>query len=294
MAYNFYDSYEYTKPIQTDEGIKARSKRGDFTKSWWAKRWIEALEKITASGRLSRGRTYARKGQVLSLEDTSWGIVASVQGSSYTPYEVEIALKPLTDKQWDKVLDAMSERAILSAQLLAGEMPQDIEEAFSAAQVSLFPEKRRELETNCSCPDPSNPCKHVAAVHYILGEQFDEDPFLIFKLRGRTQEEIAEALGHRSAEADGALELAEEQAEYITEEPAIPLEETLEYFWDLGQSVEQIATSIREPVTSLSVLRRLGQPGFMNESLMDLLGPLYEKTSENGLKAGYQNQSPAD
>ena len=89
----------------------------------------------------------------------------------------------------DEALDALAEQAIFTAQLLAGEMPQDIEEAFEEAGASLFPKKRGDLETECSCPDYANPCKHIAATHYILGERFDEDPFLIFRLRGRTQEE---------------------------------------------------------------------------------------------------------
>lgn len=287
MSWNFYDHYEYTKPIETDEGIKARSKRGDFTKNWWAKRWIEALEKITDKGRLTRGRSYARKGQVLSLDEEDWGIDATVQGSSYTPYEITISLTPFTAKQWEKVIDALSERALFSAQLLAGEMPQDIEEAFADAGVSLFPHKRGELSTDCDCPDGSNPCKHIAAVHYILGEQFDEDPFLIFRLRDRSQEQIVEALGERTQAGSGDLVLAEERVDYITAAPPVPLEETLNHFWELGQPVEQFSTSRREPVTHLSMLRRLGQPAFLDEAVTGLLGPVYDAASEMGLKVGY-------
>lgn len=289
MSWNYYDYYyEESKPIETDEGIKARSKRGEFTKNWWAKRWIQALEKITDKNRLTRGRRYARKGQVLSLIEDKWGIEAEVQGSSYEPYEVEISLKPLTDRQWEMVIDALSDRAILTAQLLAGEMPQDIEEAFSAAKVSLFPDKRGELSTDCSCPDQSNPCKHVAAVHYILGEQFDEDPFLIFRMRGRSQKQIVEALSARSRRTQEDLVLAEERAEYIVDEPSIPLEETLDHFWDVGQPVDQFATAIQKPETRLSVLRRLGQPAFLNETLEELLAPVYDGATEMGLRVGYE------
>ena len=99
----------------------------------------------------------------------------------------------------------MAEQAIFTAQLLAGEMPQDIEQAFEAAKVSLFPSRHDDLKTECSRPDYANPCKHVAATHYILGERFDEDPFLIFRLRGRTQEQVMAALRkRRSEEAENA------------------------------------------------------------------------------------------
>src|SRR3990170_9142341 len=129
-----YDSYfKPTKPKEAKDGIKARSKRGSFAKNWWAQRWIAALERLVDSGRLTRGRSYARKGQVLSIEETKDGIAARVQGSQRTPYKIKIQIAPLTDSQWDKVISALAEQAIFTAQLLAGEMPQEIESAFEAA-----------------------------------------------------------------------------------------------------------------------------------------------------------------
>lgn len=197
MNYHDYEFYKPTQRVETDKGLKARSKRGEFVKNWWAARWIKALERLMDAGRLRRGRSYARSGQVLSIEEQKGGLLAKVQGSRATPYKVTIKLYPLSDAQWSAVIDALAARAIFTAQLLAGEMPQEIEEAFATAGVSLFPDKRDELETDCSCPDWANPCKHVAATHYILGEQFDEDPFLLFRLRGRSQEQIIEALRER-------------------------------------------------------------------------------------------------
>jgi uncharacterized Zn finger protein len=200
-----YDDYYFkpTKPKAVKDGLKARSQRGSFAKNWWAQRWIAALERLVDSGRLTRGRAYARKGQVLSIEETKDGIAAKVQGSQRSPYKIKIQIAPLSEAQWDQVIDALAEQAIFTAQLLAGEMPQEIESAFEAARVSLFPARRDDLKTDCSCPDYANPCKHVAAAHYILGERFDEDPFLIFRLRGRTQEQVMAALRQRRAgEAD--------------------------------------------------------------------------------------------
>ena len=69
MSYRYYQQFEHTTPIQSDEGIKARSKRGDFAKNWWADRWIKALERLVDKGRLSRGRSYARGGQVLEIKE---------------------------------------------------------------------------------------------------------------------------------------------------------------------------------------------------------------------------------
>ncbi|GAB4411850.1 MAG: hypothetical protein Fur0044_06070 [Anaerolineae bacterium] len=284
--YDYYDYYPSSQPIKTDQGIKAKSKRGDFAKNWWATRWIAALERLVDRGRLTRGRSYARQGQVLSIEETKTGIAAKVQGSERRPYKITIEMTPLTDKQWEQVIDALAGQAIFTAQLLAGEMPQEIEQAFQAAKVSLFPEKRGQLITECSCPDPSNPCKHIAAVHYILGEQFDEDPFLLFRLRGRTQEQILAALRERRA-AGGA----EDEAEEEIAEVAPPLAESLAHFWQLGQPLTHFKTTIKPPITSLPILKRLGQPSFLSEDVEHLLGPAYRAISEAAIAAAFKDDT---
>jgi uncharacterized Zn finger protein len=269
---DYYSDFTPTKPIEAQDGIKARNQRGAFGKNWWAKSWIDALEKLVDSGRLSRGRSYARKGQVLSIEETKTGVAARVQGSRRTPYKITIQISPLSDAQWEKVMDALAEQAIFTAQLLAGEMPQEIETAFNSAGVSLFPAHRGDLTTDCSCPDYANPCKHVAATHYILGERFDEDPFLLFRLRGRTQEQILQALRQRRA----GQGLAEDEEE---EEPEIfvPLEETINRFWELGQSLETFSVAIHPPAIPSPLLKRLGEPAFAPApGLESLLQPAFQ------------------
>lgn len=281
--YNYYDYYfKPSTPIATDEGIKAKSKRGDFVKNWWATRWIKALERLLDRGRLSRGRNYARRGQVLSIKETPTGVEARVQGSRPTPYKVSIELKSLSDGQWDKVIETLAEQAIFTAQLLAGEMPAEIEEVFEAAGVSLFPGKKSELVTRCSCPDYANPCKHIAAVHYILGEQFDEDPFLIFRLRGRSQEQTMAALRARRVTDH---EPGETEAE--VEELAVPLETAIDHYWEMGEPLTHLKTNIKPPVASLPVLKRLGQPSFVKEDIQQVLGPAYQAITATALKTAY-------
>jgi len=278
-------SYYYFKPAkakEVEDGIKARSKRGAFASSWWAKRWIEALERLVDSGRLSRGRSYARKGQVISIDETKDGILTKVQGSRRTPYKVTINIASLTDSQWDEVIDVLAEQAIFTAQLLAGEMPQDIEDAFKEAGASLFPEKRGSLETNCSCPDYANPCKHVAAAHYILGERFDEDPFLIFRLRGRTQEEVMSALRERRAGDDDFVD-EEEELENI-----IPLEESVATFFELGESLDGFSVNIQTPTVKTPLLKRLGEASFVPKPGIEaLLQNAYAKISEKAVTLAY-------
>lgn len=282
--YSYYDFYyEPSRPIEVDDGIKARSRRGAFAKNWWATRWIQAMERLVDSRRLARGRNYARKGQVRSIDETKDGIYARVQGSRPSPYKVTIQVSPLTDAQWEKVIDALAEQAIFTAQLLAGEMPQDIEQAFHAAGVSLFPDRSGDLATHCTCPDWSNPCKHVAAAHYILGERFDEDPFLLFRLRGRTQEQILQALRQRRA---GQASFVEDEEE---EEVVVPLEETLERFYELGEPLEGFSVSIREPAIEMPLLKRLGEAAFVpTPGILSLLRPVYQGITQAALKAAFQ------
>ena len=280
MSYHYFKP---TKPKEVKDGIKARSKRGSFAQNWWAKQWIAALERLVDSGRLSRGRSYARKGQVLSIEETKGGISARVQGSRKAPYKISIQIAPLSDAEWEKVFDALAEQAIFTAQLLAGEMPQDIEQAFEAAKVSLFPARRGDLQTDCSCPDYANPCKHIAATHYILGERFDEDPFLLFRLRGRTQEQVMNALRQRRAdEADTEEELEEPEI-------VIPLEEQITQFWEFSAPLEGFSVSIRPPTIEMPLLKRLGEASFVPApGLESLLQGAYQSISQRAIETAYQ------
>lgn len=271
--------YDAKPTIKTDEGIKAKSKRGDFVKNWWAGRWLEAMERVMDPGRLQRGRRYARQGQVLSLEEGRGQIKARVQGSRRTPYKIAIELEPLHDIDWDKVIEALAERPLFAAQLLAGEMPLEIEEAFTAVNVSLFP-GRQELEQDCSCPDWAAVCKHLAAVHYILAERFDEDPFLLFRLRGKTQEEILASLGTGTA-GEGVP-----RPEYVTPPP---LAESLATFWQSGPELAQFQAYITTPETPYPILTRLGDPDFMPEARR-WLAKAYDAVAETAVSVAFDQE----
>ncbi|MGI0494887.1 metal-binding protein [Alkalinema pantanalense CENA528] len=172
-----------------DESIPSRE--------WWAQRWIDVLESFGFRQRLARARTYVREGHVLNLDFQDSNVTAQVRGTAPEPYQVKLKLDPFTDEQWDFVIDSMADRAIFSAKLLAGEMPQNIEEVFISNGLSLFPFSKFDIHSHCNCPDPVNPCKHIGAVYYLLGDRFSEDPFVLFQLRGRTKDSILEALRQR-------------------------------------------------------------------------------------------------
>jgi uncharacterized Zn finger protein len=242
------------------------------------------------TGRLRRGRSYARKGQVLSLEEKLGAIQARVQGSRPSPYKVTFRISPLSSAQWEKAIDAMAGQAIFAAQLLAGEMPQQIEEAFAASGISLFPANASDLLTDCNCPDYSNPCKHIAAVHYILADRFDEDPFLLFRLRGRSQEQIMQGLRQRRAGG-----LAIESIESEVQEIIVPLDQQLEHFWEMAAPLEPFPVSIHAPQIAAPLLKRLGDPLFLPEvSLQSLLTPVYEAITRSALVSAYAEEGEAD
>jgi uncharacterized Zn finger protein len=278
---SWYDDYKAKPTIRTDQGIKAKSKRGEFVKNWWASRWLASMEQVMDRGRLQRGRSYARAGQVLSVEEKNGSIAARVQGSRKTPYKITIQVEPLNEAAWDRVLAALAERPIFVAQLLAGEMPQEIEEAFAAVKLSLFPEKARDLKQECSCPDYASVCKHLAAVHYILAERFDEDPFLLFRLRGKSQDDILAALSRQSAASEVG-----DNTQLEASNPGLPLHESLDTFWQIGPELEHFSTDIKPPDRPYPLLVRLGNPGFL-EDIQRWLGPAYDAISEAAVAAAF-------
>ncbi len=199
-----YGGFPYGKPIRVEGGVKARSTRGDIGTTWWSRRFIDVLESFALGSRLTRGRNYARKGQVLSLSVEPGLVSASVQGSRPKPYQVTVELTPFPGLVWARAEIALAEQAIHSAHLLAGEMPGELEEVFAAAGAPLFPARIGDLSMRCSCPDHQVPCKHLAATFYLLAERFDADPFQILHWRGRTREELLDRLRELRGTGTGA------------------------------------------------------------------------------------------
>ena len=261
--------YDYPRERRRPaNGIRAKSQRGKFGQTWWAGRWLAALDRLIDTGRLSRGRSYARSGQVLDLDVGPEGVKSRVQGSRPRAYNVSIQFRTLSSEEWEKVTDAMAAEAIYAAKLLAGEMPQQIEEVFEAAGSQLFPATRDDLMTECSCPDWANPCKHVAAVYYLLGERFDDDPFLLFLLRGRSREEIAAALRVRRASSPAEEPtLVEEPSEPAAEEDVPLLGDSPEAFWSMSQDVSDLIFRFDSPMIDALPVKQRGRPAFWRSGL---------------------------
>jgi uncharacterized Zn finger protein len=190
-----------SRPRAVEGGLKTRSTRGPIAQTWWSERFIEVLEGIGMGNRLQRGRSYARTGQVISMDVGPGSVTARVQGSRARPYRVRIGIAAFGKSQWARAEDALAGNAWYTAMLLSGEMPDDIEDVFAGLGLSLFPAAARDLSLDCSCPDREVPCKHLAATFYLLAESFDDDPFAILAWRGREREDLLANL--KAARCDG-------------------------------------------------------------------------------------------
>ncbi|MHB1472822.1 MAG: SWIM zinc finger family protein [Dermatophilaceae bacterium] len=268
-----------------DGGLVARSARGDIGEQWWSRRFLEVLESFALGSRLTRGKNYARRGQVMSLVVSPGVVMASVQGSRKTPYKVSIGLPAFSELVWAKVEVTLAEQAIHSARLLAGEMPHDLEQVFAAAGAPLFPQHARDLTLSCSCPDWEVPCKHLAATFYLLAESFDGDPFQILLWRGRRREAMLGRL--RELRGGDPVHLAEEQSALKTESPRVGAMMALadvtvaaRDFWT-GAPVPALPVQAELPADLL--LRQLPVPGapLGGPGLVAYLAPLYAVFAES-------------
>lgn len=246
--------------------MKARSTRGAIAQTWWSRRFIEVLENFGMGSRLERGRNYARRGQVISLDVTAGLATAQVQGSRARPYRVRIGIGAFGKSEWALVERALAENAWYAAALLSGEMPPDIESVFETLGLSLFPTQARDLSLDCSCPDHAVPCKHLAATFYLLAERFDDDPFEIFAWRGRDREDL---LSNLAAARSGSRPAADR-----AELPGSRLEDCLHTYFvpqaDIAVPSPPMtsSTALLDQLPAVTVVVR-GRP------LADLLRPAY-------------------
>jgi uncharacterized Zn finger protein len=173
-----------------------------FSRTWWGQRFIAALEKLMDSGRLSRGRSYARNDKVKSFDIKDGVISAKVRGSvnpyfgvyKEPLYTTTIEFKTISAANWSAAIAYIASKASLISRLMLNEIPDNIDDAFAKLDLHLLPHRKDDFKTKCSCPDWSNPCKHIAGVYYLLAAQLDQDPFLLFELRGLSRESLQKEL----------------------------------------------------------------------------------------------------
>ena len=258
-----WSAFPPSRPIPVEGGIATSKQRAE---SWWSQRFVAVLESYGLGGRMQRGRRYARTGQVVTMSVDPGRLAALVQGSRSAPYAVGIEVAQPSAAQWSALEDAFWARIGFAARLLAGEVPPDLEAVFEGVGVSLFPQRWADLRATCTCPDSTNPCKHIAAVLYVLADQLDADPWLLLAWRGRTREQVL-----------GRLAIAA---------PAVPpAQDLLPPWWPLTPDRTAAAGSSRPAIPAPvppdppdRVLERMAafESTLAGPELVELLRPAYE------------------
>ena len=267
-----------------------------FSKTWWGKRFIAALEVLTDSGRLGRGRSYARNGKIKEYHINKGKITAKVRGSvnpyfgvyKEPLYNTTIEIEPIAPADWSKAISYLGSKASFVSKLLLGEVPDNIEEAFSQVNLNLLPCSDKDLNTDCSCPDWSNPCKHIAGVYYLVAAELDQDPFLLFELRGisrsQLQQELAKTpLGQALFSTLDNEELPPKPVENYYTEPekvAVTMPCSAKEFWLPEKRLPQFAESTSSTSLPAIVVKKGGDfPAFWQKdtSFLTVMEELYDR-----------------
>lgn len=274
-----------------------------FSRTWWGKKFIAALETFTDSGRLARGRSYARGSKVKSFKLEKGQVVAKVRGSvnpyfgvyEEPLYSTTIKFEPISQAKWADAIALISSRASLISRLLLNEIPENLEESLKPLGIKLLPDSRKAFKTRCSCPDSSNPCKHIAGVHYLLAAELDQDPFLLFELQGLSREDLKTELAKSPLGQALVAELqAQQQAptgvpSYYTQPTTEPVAaQPLKAFWQGPKRHPQtIEVAEESPVSAVLIKKQGDFPAFWHRdhSFIEVMEELYDrvKTKNKGL-----------
>jgi len=268
-----------------------------FSRTWWGQRFIAALEEFTDEARLGRGRSYASNGRIIEYTLSKGTVTAKVRGSinpyfgvyKEPIYKTSITIKAITSDDWAKAIRQIASRADLITKLLMNEMPNTIEEAFSGLGLHLLPHSERDFVTSCSCPDWANPCKHIAGVYYLLASALDNDPFLMFELRGLSRDDLHTELTRSplgkilaSALVSDEEPLVEPVTSYYTppiREP-VTVEATHKEFWTGAKRLPSpMANALQPGVPALLIKKQGDYPPFWHKdvSFISVMEELYER-----------------
>lgn len=271
MSYNNYWYPPRKPPKQVSGGIKPQSKRGKFATNWWSLIWVKNFEQGADSGRLSRGRSYARSGQVKDLEIAAGLVKASVQGTAGKPYQITVTLTPYSKEQIEEIYQELSLQPVIVAQLLNNTIPEEYSDLMLKLKLPVVPRYDKDMDVECSCPDWQDPCKHSAAILYLIAEEIDKNPFLLFRMLGIEKDKLLERLKLTGTNEKPVLPAAEETVQPLTADPG--------EFW--GKAWQRQIDPIDPPLFSAAIIRRLGAIPFWR-SEKDFIKQMEESYSKAG------------
>ena len=263
-------------------------------KTWWGQRFIEALEDFTDSGRLQRGRSYSTDNRIKQWLLQTGKVEAKMRGNinpyfgvyKEPTYNVSVQMTHLSTTQWKKIIQKLSQRASFISRLLLNEIPENIETVFTDLGVHLLPQDYRDFKVACNCPDYEVPCKHIAGVCYRLARQLDQDPFLLFEIRGLAPEKLLQELALSplgkvlsDAKNSARAELESVSSFYTRPElTELPQEISLKSFWQGPQPLPKNIESSQVATIPAMLIKKGGDsPAFWQKqnSFIELMEDFY-------------------
>jgi uncharacterized Zn finger protein len=274
-----------------------------FAKTWWGERFLSALEAFTDRGRLERGRSYSTDNRIKQWLLKDGKVEAKLRGNvnayfgvyKEPTYKVSVQMVHLTEAQWKKIIQTLTQRASFIARLLLNEIPENIETVFADAGVHLLPKSYKDFKVSCDCPDYAVPCKHIAGVCYRLAGQLDQDPFLLFEMRGLASEKLLRQLAESplgkvlsDAKSTAIAELVPVDSFYTRPiSIKLPKDISLKSFWH-GQQPLPKSIEPSTPATIPAMLIKKGGdfPAFWQKqgSFIEVMEDFYVRMRKNVLK----------
>ena len=272
-----------------------------YSRTWWGQKFLAAIEQLTDEGRLSRGRSYAKGKKVKSFEIKDGVVTAQVRGSINPYFGVHkeplyittLEFQPISAAKWSAAIALMASKASLISRLLLREMPDNIEETFAQLNLNLLPRSDQDFDTVCTCPDWSNPCKHIAGVYYLLAKELDQDPFLLFELRGLSRDNLLKELAKSPLGEALATELKQEArslqpvTSYYPPLQTVETEncQTLQSFWHGSNRFSKtIDTPPQVPISGIPIKKQGDFPPFWerDNSFIEAMETLYNQVKSKG------------
>ncbi len=243
-----------------------------YGKTWWGEQWLEAFNGIDYSNRLPRGRSYAGNGSVGRIDVSGTGAEADVQGRRRTPYKVEVRLPAFSASAQKRIIATISQNPAVLARLLSRQLPEQTLTLLKEQKIPVFPASWKDMNARCSCPDWAMPCKHIAAVIYLIANEIDKDPFLVFRLRAMDlPKAIEKASGLNLANLDNLPRVLDDwQAEPVVEHRVIPETPAFEQF-DLT-TIEPLGDRIFSILTP--------QPLFHDKDFRQIMAGIYKRAAK--------------
>lgn len=270
------------------------------SKTWWGKRFIQALETFTDSSRLSRGRAYSKTDRIIKWQLIKGEVQANVLGNVNPYFEIyeapiyrtKLQMTPISANDWKKVIKLLSVRSGFIVKLMMDEMPENIEDIFEELALNFLPRNYHDFSVKCSCPDYAVPCKHIAGICYRLGQLMDSDPMLLFELRGLPTDKLKQELSKSSL---GKVLVRAMQETAIEPEPVMsyytrpimsecPDKITPHDFWVGNNPLPKETPSPTETQISAILLKKRGDyPSFWNKqtSFIDVMEEFYNRVRKN-------------